>query len=165
MNLYEYEQAVMHAMALTEEAQGEWTPEVEAAWEAVGETPEDRIARYCEVRATQLALVQGLKGEVARLNERIKSATAFADRMPVYIERVMDAAGKTEVDAGTFNVKFAKVAPSIDPDTLREDLLPADYWVEKTSRTIDRRTLLADLKVGEVPGATLLTGRKRVTIK
>jgi len=163
MNLYEYEQAVMRALALTEEAQGEWTEEVEAAWDAVGETPEDRIARYCEVRANQLALVQGLKGEVARLNERIKTATAFADRMPTYIERVMDAAGKTEVDAGTFKVKFAKVAPKVG--AIDESKLPADYWVEKTSRSIDKRTLLADLKCGEVPGATLITGQRRVTIK
>jgi hypothetical protein len=170
-NAYEIESKLMQAFEMIDQETGEITPEGEAILAEVEEAAPVAVEIYGKVRANALAECETIKGaiegvmlEVDRLKAALAERLRTADRMLERVGRVLEATGEDKIKGETFTAQWSKVAPALgDVD---ESKIPACYWVSNTTQRVDRKTLLVDLKTGKtVPGATILTGRKRVSLK
>ena len=170
-NAYEIERSILQALESCDPETGEVTPEGEAILAEVEEMAPRAVEIYGKVRANALAEAETIKGAIAGVMlevDRLKAALAerqrTAERMLERVGRILEATGEDKIKGETFVAKWAKVADALgDVD---EASVPRDYIVAKTTERLDRKTLLADLKAGKyIPGATLLTGRRRVNLK
>ncbi len=170
-NAYQIREALVRASLMVDPETGEFTDEAEVIFAEVDKKAPVAVDIYSKIKANAEVEALGLKGAIVGLENEIKRLKASiaerektVGRMVGRIRTVLESTGEDKIVGETFTAQFAKVAPKVgDVD---ESRLPADYWVDiPASKRVDRKALLAALKAGEVPGATIITGQRRVTIK
>lgn len=141
-----------------------------------GEIPEDAIADTLEALNMEfndkldavLAYRQGLihdstayDAEIKRLTERKKSLESKADKLKDYAINMMAAVNKTS-HKGLFSVSIGKPSKVVGIEDFT--LLPDDYLVTKVepNKTAIKNAINAGI---EVPGALIIDGKPRITIK
>jgi hypothetical protein len=163
MKLYEIAGDILQVVEIVEN--GELTEaEVKDTLDALNISFKEKLEGMGRYILTLKAQVDSADAEIDRLKcrkERTKNTIASIEN---YILTVMESMDTKKVSCDVFDVsarKPAKVATITD-----EGLLPARYFIEvPATKKIDKRTLLADLKNGEIEGAELAEGKKSLTIK
>lgn len=166
MNLYEMSGALRDLCELM--ASGDLTPEQadEAAAMASRLLAEDlpqKVDNYCGLLKSMEGDEATLKAEEERLAKRRKASENARKRLMGYLDDGLHRAGLEKVKGTRFTVSLAKKPPSLR--VVDEAQIPAHYWTEQPPK-LDKRGLLLVLKTGEeVPGAEIVTGAKRLSIR
>lgn len=104
------------------------------------------------------AFVDAAKEEEQRIAGRRKAAENRITALKSYLLSAMVSADRTEIEAGTFTVKIQSNPPSVVVDD--EKLLPARFFITiPESYHLDKKSLAAELKLSEIPGAHLEQGK------
>jgi hypothetical protein len=100
--------------------------------------------------------------EIDRLNDLKVSVEKRHSALLKYLEANLLAAGVTEVKSPIISIAFQKNPPSVD--VLCESEIPDEYWVTppQPEKRVDKRKLLSDLKIKEIPGACLKKSQRMV---
>jgi hypothetical protein len=108
--------------------------------------------------------IESLKAEIDRLDKLVKSESAAAEWLEGYISQSMEATKKDKIDLGLF--KLTLKAATKKTKVLDESKIPSEFFVTiPESKQLDKRALLAALKLGEIEGAELEDGKRALTIR
>lgn len=66
------------------------------------------LEKLCKARANRLAMVESLKAEEKRINEKRKSLEKSVERLETYISEVFHLGGTEKEVAGTFTISMRK---------------------------------------------------------
>ena len=66
------------------------------------------LEKLCKARANRLAMVESLKAEEKRINEKRKSLEKSVERLEAYIAEVFHLGGNEKEIAGTFTISMRK---------------------------------------------------------
>ena len=125
----------------------------------------DRIEDLIREYKAAMILAASRKEVRDQIGIKVKEAESEAERAKAEIERIMLEANETDdvarVTVSGARVELANKAPSLQ--VIDESLVPDEWFV--TTRSLDKRRMLAKIKAGEeIPGATLSNGGKVVKI-
>lgn len=102
---------------------------------------------------------EALDMECQRLNARKVQLARRIEWLNVYLKTNMEACSISEISCPLFSIKIRKNNPSVN--VTDESLLPKEYIKTKTTESIDKAQILADLKSGQIiPGAELKQGTR-----
>lgn len=121
-----------------------------------------KAENICFVLKDMGGTVDVLDAEIERLTNRKKTINNRIDGLKKYLADNMEALNKKKIERDLLTITL--VAGRQVAEVLDEASLPRKYLVEKTSVSIDRKSLLDDLKSGEVPGATISTSKPSLRI-
>lgn len=108
--------------------------------------------------------LQRLKDEIARLEKLAKSEQSAAEWLEVYISKSMEATEKDNLDLGIFKLTLKKAAKKTN--ILDESKIPSDYWVTiPETKQLDKKSLLAALKIAPIEGAELVDGKRALQVR
>lgn len=114
-------------------------------------------------RDDDLMLVTGIEARVKELNERKARLELRADAKRAFVCRVMEEAELKRLDAPDWTVSLGRKPQAVQ--ITDEAAVPAEYWREKVTRSVDKTALKAALATGKVPGAALDNGGVQLTIR
>lgn len=129
------------AVALIE-SEGEIAPEQEAVLQALIAKVDncDLVLRRLEAERQFYAdYVREFQLHVARIESRV-------DWLKSYIKRSMIESGRSELHGEAVKFVLQKNPPSVV--VLDESKIDATYFIEKTTRTLDKKRILAEMKMG-----------------
>jgi len=107
---------------------------------------------------------EACKNEQARLKDRQQSFDKKVEQMKTYLLENLIAIGETKITDPLITISTRKPTKACQIDD--ENKVPEQYVKTKTVTSIDKRTLLADLKNGEeIEGVSLIDGKQSITIK
>lgn len=107
---------------------------------------------------------QRIKEEIDRLEKLAKAENAAAEWLEGYISRSMEATNKDKIDLGLF--KLTLKAPTKKTEILDESKIPSQFWVTiPETKQLDKRALLAALKLAPVDGAELIDGKRALQVR
>lgn len=139
--------------------------------EAVADTMEGIAADFEQKGQAVVVIFRGMEAdieaidsELKRLSEKKKAIQNRVEWLRNYLRDNMAATGITKISCPLFNITLSEAAKQVE--VIDESALPDDYVTVKTVLSPDKRKLLADLKEGvDIPGAMLVDGTRRLTIK
>lgn len=137
------------------EAEGEWTPEIEALLTELDGKADEKIERVALFIREQLADADRIKTEEQRLAARRKSREKAADSLKSYLQREMERLGKTSVNGLLCTVAFQNNPPSVRGDVspfVLQDLLESkSLFVTEipASFSLNRRAVIDAFKSGQ----------------
>ena len=162
MHLYEITSEFQAAMKTMEEM--ELTPEEIkdnlAAIEGEFETKAIDSIKWLRTLDGNIAT---LDIEIKRMQEMKKAIQNRQASFKEYVSSNMQATGIDKIECPLFKITLRK--PPLIATVTDESLLPPKYLVVKTVQSVDKRTLLADLKLGKIEGALLSEGKRGLTVK
>jgi len=162
MHLYEITSEFQTAMKTMEEM--ELTPEEIkdnlAAIEGEFETKAIDSIKWLRTLDGNIAT---LDIEIKRMQEMKKAIQNRQASFKEYVSSNMQATGIDKIECPLFKITLRK--PPLIATVTDESLLPPKYLVVKTVQSVDKRTLLADLKLGKIEGALLSEGKRGLVIK
>lgn len=130
LKLYEYADALDEIRAQLFDAEGDLTPEIEAALneaESDFATKAERVALF--IRELQ-SNAKAVKEEATRLSQRAAQYERTAEGLKHYLQREMERVEIPRVDGKLINVRLQKSPPSVVSSLSEEDLeynIPAAY--------------------------------------
>jgi hypothetical protein len=155
-SLYELTADALAVRDAIEAADGEITPEVEAALAELEAQAEGKLEAFGKLIANWQGEASALKAEEARLASRRKALDNAVTRLKDRARDWLEATGQTKVKAGVWTFAIQASPPSVA--VTDQASVPAQYWVTPDP-SLDRRAILDALKSGEVvPGAEIKTG-------
>lgn len=156
MNLYEISQDYAAIIAAVEEAEGELTPELEAAMAANGEDFAAKIENYLKAIRNYEADAAACKEEAARFKAKEERAKKTADRLKESVLAAMQQRGIQKQDFGNLTAAVRKTERVVVDDDLIASL-PDDFKRVKTTIEPDKTALKTALKAGvTIEGAQLV---------
>lgn len=119
---------------------------------------EDKLSDKAENIAKLIKSIEahndGIKAEEVRLAKKRKTLESKKDYFKSYLESQLKAIGKDKIEGQLFNVRLQKNPPSVN--VLNESAIPEKYWNVVTTKTLNRKSILDDLKAKiEVKGAEI----------
>jgi hypothetical protein len=110
------------------------------------------------------AEISAIDREIERLQEKKKIRQNKIDSVREYLSHNMQATGISKIECPLFAITLSKPAKQVE--ITDEAALPDEYVRVKTTVSPDKVALAKALKDGiEVPGAILIDGASRLTIK
>ena len=159
MNLYEL------SADLVTLAQMEDIEEVEQIKAIVQEHIEAKSTGIVAVIRNLESTVDAIDIEIKRLQDLKKVKKNNIDRLKQYTKECMELRGVKKVETALGNISLRKLPGSVEIIDESKLMNEPIYVVEKVTRTLDKKAILADLKEGlVVDGAILKTGTS-LTIK
>lgn len=108
--------------------------------------------------------MQNIKEEIARLDKLARAELAAADWLEGYISQSMETTEKDSLDLGIFKLTLKKAAKKTN--ILDESKIPSDYWVTiPETKQLDKKALLAALKIAPIEGAELVDGKRALQVR
>lgn len=123
----------------------------------------DTLIAILRSRDDDLMLTAGIDARIKELSERKARFEARADAKRSFVGRVMEESGVKKLEAPDWTVSLGRKPQAVQ--ITDETAIPADYWREKTTRTVDKVAIKAALATGDVPGAALDNGGTQLTIR
>ena len=137
--------------------------EVEAIKEIIKEQIESKGTGIIVVVRNLEADIEVIKTEIKRLQDLKKLKENKIENLKKYTKECLEEADIKKLSTSLGNISIRKLPGSVE--VLEEDSRPAEYKKEVVTVTVDKKSILADLKEGVVvPGVTLKTGTS-LTIK
>ena len=100
---------------------------------------------------------EAIKTEIKRLQDLKKSKENRIENLKKYTKECLEEADIKKVSTALGNISIRKLPGSVE--VVEEDSIPKEYKKEVVTVTVDKKSILADLKEGVVvPGVTLKTG-------
>jgi hypothetical protein len=110
------------------------------------------------------AEISAIEREIERLQEKKKIRQNTIESVRDYLRHNMQATGISKIECPLFAITLSKPAKQVE--ITDEAALPDEYVRVKTTVSPDKVALAKALKDGiEVPGAILIDGASRLTIK
>ncbi len=150
MNLYQINQEVADAMRIDDKEEREYL------LSQLNLQLEDQVEEMTKDVINSESRAVAIDDEIKRLSDRKKAELQHAESVKGYIKSAMERQGLKKAKFVNFTVSVAKTPAKVVVDN--EQLVPAKYWVEKTTNSIDKKSLKEALKEGEVEGAKLESG-------
>lgn len=116
----------------------------------------DMVCVVIDSAENDAALVTALQDRVASMNLRMQRLSEREDRKRRAVAGAMEAAGVRKIEAPEFTISLRALPSKVV--VTDETRIPADYWREKTTKTVDKTALKTALENGTVPGAELSNG-------
>lgn len=102
--------------------------------------------------------------EMERLQRMAEKEEEAADWLRGYISRSMEQTNRDKMDLGLFKLTLKQ--PTKKTEIFDESAIPDQYFVViPEMKRVDKASLAAALKLGEVPGASLIDGKRALLIK
>ena len=137
--------------------------EVEAVKAAIKEQIVNKGTGIIAVVRNLEADTEAIKTEIKRLQDLKKSKENRIENLKKYTKECLEEADIKKVSTALGNISIRKLPGSVE--VVEEDSIPKEYKKEVVTVTVDKKSILADLKEGVVvPGVTLKTGTS-LTIK
>ena len=137
--------------------------EVEAIKEIIKEQIQSKGTGIIVVVRNLEADIEVIKTEIKRLQDLKKLKENKIENLKKYTKECLEEADIKKLSTSLGNISIRKLPGSVE--VLEEDSIPAEYKKEVVTVTVDKKSILADLKEGVVvPGVTLKTGTS-LTIK
>ena len=137
--------------------------EVEAIKEIIKEQIESKGTGIIVVVRNLEAYIEVIKKEIKRLQDLKKLKENKIENLKKYTKECLEEADIKKLSTSLGNISIRKLPGSVE--VLEEESIPAEYKKEVVTVTVDKKSILADLKEGVVvPGVTLKTGTS-LTIK
>ena len=129
--------------------------------EGLSSLPE-ALAAIVRTYLEDLMLAAALGMRIADMQERLARFEARAEKKRALVTQVMERAELKKLLESDFTVSLRAVPPGLIVSD--EAAIPAGYW--KQLPKLDRKTLLTDLKAGQViPGAALGNGSTTISVR
>lgn len=159
MNLYELSSDLV---ALRDMHEVEEVEQIKAIVEAEIEAKSAGIVTVVRNLETT---VDAIDSEIKRLQDLKKVKKNNIDRLKEYTKECMELRGVKKVETALGNLSLRKLPGSVEVIDESKLMNEPIYVVEKVTKTLDKKAILADLKEGlVVDGAILKTGTS-LTIK
>jgi hypothetical protein len=127
----------------------EWTEEAETRLESLGLALEKKAENIVHFVA-ELEMFNGAaKAEEKRLAERRRASENRIKHLKDYMQRCLNHAERTEVEAGTYKVKLQKNPARVVVDA-EENIPPRFFTIIPETKQLDRKAVAEALKKGEV---------------
>lgn len=98
------------------------------------------------------------KQEVERINKRQKAFENRAKQIKEYMQYEMSVANRQKINYPLFTVYTQLNPPKVVVQD--ESLIPADYWIEKVEKQLDKKSILELLKSNQaIPGCSMEQGQ------
>ena len=131
--------------------------EVEAIKEIIKEQIESKGTGIIVVVRNLEADIEVIKTEIKRLQDLKKLKENKIENLKKYTKECLEEADIKKLSTSLGNISIRKLPGSVE--VLEEDSIPAEYKKEVVTVTVDKKSILADLKEGVVvPGASLKIG-------
>ena len=152
MKLYELAENYLNLQELLENEEVDQNLITKALDEVGGEL-EDKAENIAKLIKTLDVDINGYKAEEKRLADKRKSLENRVKSLKEYLDSAMKLTGKKKFKGQLFSFNIQKNPPSVN--VTDEQIIPSKYYVQQDP-VLDKKTLLADLKAGEViPGAEI----------
>jgi len=148
MNLYELTDKYAQIQDMIESGQDGLDDTLESLEDAI----DDKLVGYASIIRNLEADVKAIKEEKSRLSDKQRTLENSITRLKNNVEINLRESGKRKYKAGLFTFSLAKNPPRAV--ILNDKAIPKQYYIEQEP-TLDKKTLLVDLKSGGVPGAEL----------
>lgn len=109
------------------------------------------------------AMALAIGSRIADLQARQSRIDARVEKKRSVVAAAMEAAGVRKIEEAAFTISLRN-----NPGKLivtDEAAIPTEYWREKITRSIDKKSLADALAAGSVPGADLSNGSVSLTIR
>jgi hypothetical protein len=124
------------------------------------------LKEACEAAAQRLVDIESLSTAIEEQAERLAARRSRLQRQSESIRAALAAAlgmaEQTKIETAVATISLRSVPPKVI--VTDEASIPPEYW-KRGDPKLDRKSLLAALKEGEVPGATLSNGGQTIAIK
>ena len=144
--LYEIGTELEHLWQLIDAADGELTPELEAALAAVDLADSEKVDAYCRLIRELEGRVELRKAEAARLRDLAAVDENGAERMKARLKDHLERTGRQRIETRLFRVWVQNSAPSVVYAGAVENL-PREFTRIKVE--IDKEALHAAARAGE----------------
>lgn len=163
-NLYELSKTVDMVVHEVIDAEGELSPDLERRLDEISLQFKDKasnIGKWVLNIDSNDTLIQN---EIERLQRRLRIQGNLKKRLKDYLKFCMENCGLNKLDLSTFTISIAKNPPSVGE--IDETKLPSKYIKVVQTTSIDKKSLLIDLKTGEqIPGAYLVSDKTNLRIR
>jgi hypothetical protein len=156
--LYEITNARLALDSVVNEAEGELTPQWEAAFDRIDGDWTEKAERCALWIREQLATAELVKAEEDRLAARRKALVRNAEGLTAYLQRNMEAIGKQKVNGLLVTLAIQKnpprveaVTPMDEPELRNIATFCPQYVNHVESWTLNKRAILDDAKAGTLP--------------
>ena len=156
MTLYDTTDAIAQVLAWLEESEGEWTPEIEALMSEAEGNFTTKAERVALVVRDRLALAKANEEAAAHHGKRAQSFVKAANGLKAYLQREMERAGMTKVNAPLVTIALQLnpekvVAPEWDEESLRGMAAHAPQFVTQKPATfaLNKAAILIAHKNGQ----------------
>ena len=164
MRLYDIASEFKHVQQLVDD--GELTAEMVADTLDAISAEFDIKARNCMAIVADLDKeLAGFDVQIDRLKSLKKQADTNRENLVEYVKNSMLSAGKDKIDLGLFKLSIRAATKQL-PEIIDESILSDEFFVVvPEQRRIDRRALLASMKINPIAGIELVDSKRSLTIK
>lgn len=153
--LYELSAEARAIDAAIEDADGELTPEIEAALDALSSDLEDKVTAIVGLVRDMEARADARRSEADRLAASAKRVARQADRLKDYLTRCLDLAGRDRMETRLGRIAVRLNPPSVAIAAGAE--VPRDLTRETVQRVPDKTAIKAAIESGrDVPGCSIV---------
>jgi hypothetical protein len=144
---------------------GEFTlDEVADTLEGIQAEMDDKCRAVLHVREMLLGDIATIDAEIERLQALRKAPANSVDRLTESLKSTMLALNEDKMNLGTFKLTLRK--PMKKLGEIDESRVPNGYFVDvPATRKLDKRALLADAKIKEIQGVSVVDGERSLMIK
>jgi predicted RNase H-like nuclease (RuvC/YqgF family) len=162
MNLYELKENYLKLQELIES--GDFTEEELAdTLEMINDSIELKAEGYAKIIKMQEGNINTLKAEIERLASRKSSLENSIDKLKDNLKQAMIDTGKEKIKTDLFSISVANNPPAVK--VIDETVIPKEYYVVKTTETLNKTLLKDILKSGQTIEGVELTQGKGLRIK
>jgi len=164
MRLYDIAQEYLQLLQLVDA--GELTAEMVADTLESINASFDIKARNCVMVVAELDKdLAGIQVQIDRLTALKKSTESSRENLVEYVKNGMLTTGKVNLDLGLFKLSIRAATKQL-PAEIDSTLIPLDcFTVIPQEWKIDRRALLAAVKIKPIAGIELVDSKRSLTIK
>lgn len=164
MRLYDIAQEYIQLLRMVDD--GELTVEMVADTLESINAEFDIKARNCMMVVAELDKdLAGLQVQIDRLTSLKKSTESSRENLVEYVKNNMLQINKDNIDLGLFKLSIRAATKQL-PDEIDESLIDDNFFVVvPESKRIDRRALLAEVKIHPIAGIELVDSKRSLTIK
>lgn len=161
-NIFQINQEYLHIASTLEENGGEVTPELEEALSINREQLTNKGVNYALVIRQLSGESDMIDTEIKRLQAMKKAKDNALERLKTTIKDAMMLHGVDKIQGDIIRLSLRKSPASVIVEN--EDLIPDTYKIEQPKK-LDKKSVGEALKQGlEVPGASLKTDGKSLSI-
>jgi hypothetical protein len=159
MKLYEISNEIELLLSATDE-NGEINEGALMAFEKLNATFEEKAVSLASHIKNLEVEEEAIKEAILQMTKRKASLSNKAQRLSDYLQSNLERSGISSIKSSPyFSIKLKQCPLSVD--VYNEESIPAQYWVEKTTVSLDKMAIKEDIKAGfTIEGAQLINKTK-----
>jgi predicted nuclease with TOPRIM domain len=160
--LYLIQQDHLTLLRMLEDAGGDLTPELEQALQITEQELEVKAVNYARVCLALDSKVKSIDDEIKRLQDRKKKFEKSGEMLEERLKGAMDQFGLQRLESDLISLSFRK---SESVEVFSPEVVPEQYYVEKTTKTVSKELIKAAIKEGCIVAGAKLVTKQNLQIK